>query len=148
VVGEFRNGMSSAAWVIASGATFFGFHSQWLAIRPTLAALGLVALHAWPLLLFLAAATSATPVVGCYYALATATADVLGYDVRAFPSPAFMHLAQLGLALVSLPIQLPARGVVWLLRRRQPNVRHDEPSREERAYENDDRAEALESKHR
>lgn len=109
VVGEFRNGLSSAAWVVATGASIFGLQSQWLAIRPTLAALGLLALHAWPLLLFLAATTSAMPVVACYYALATATAGVLGYDVRAFPSAAFLRLARLGLALVSLPIALPAR---------------------------------------
>jgi hypothetical protein len=148
VVGEFRNGLSSAAWVLATGAAVFGLQSQWLAIRPTLAALGELSLHAWPLLLFLAATTSVTPVVGCYYALATATADVLGYDVRAFPSPAFRRLVRLGLILVSLPIVLPARELARarLFPRRRPERDHDELSQEERLSGASDREEALESK--
>jgi Predicted membrane protein (DUF2232) len=148
VVSEFRNGLSSAAAVVATGATVFGLESQWLAIRPPLAAVGLLALRAWPLLLFLAATTSVMPVVACYYALANATADVLGYDVRAFPSPAFLRLARLALVLVSLPIVLPGREMARLFRRRRPALVQDESSREAQEREVDDQKEALETKHK
>ena len=148
VVGEFHNGLSSAARVVAFGAAFFGLESQWLAIRPTLVALGLLALRAWPLLLFLAAVTSVLPVVACYYALANATADVLGYDVRTFPSPAFLRLARLVIVLVSLPIVLPGRGLARLFRRRRPSPDQVELNQEEQVPSADDQREPLESTHK
>jgi hypothetical protein len=148
VVNEFRNAMSSAAWVVATGASVFGFQSQWLAIRPTLAALGLLALHAWPMLLFLAATASVMPVVACYYALATASAEVLGYDVRAFPSPAFARLLRLGLLLVALPVVLPARELARLFGRLRPAPDRSELSQEDQSCEVGERPEALESKYK
>jgi hypothetical protein len=92
VVREFRNGLGSAAWLLATGASVLGFESQWLAIRPTLVALGLLGLHVWPLLLFFSLMASSTPIVACYYALANATAQVLGHDVRPFPSRGVVRL--------------------------------------------------------
>jgi len=107
-----------------------------------------IALLSAALLLFLAAATSVMPVVACYYALATATANVLGYDVRGFPSPAFRRLVRLGLVLVSVPIVLPVRGLARLFPRRQTALMHDEPNQEERASRDGDREEALESNYK
>ncbi|MGO8946462.1 MAG: DUF2232 domain-containing protein [Ktedonobacterales bacterium] len=115
VVSELRNAMASAAGLVAAGAAAFGFESQWLAIRPSLVAVGLLGLHVWPILLFLTVAASAFPVVACYYALANATAQVLGHDVRAFPPRSFMHIVRLVVLLVTLPIALPLRALGWLL---------------------------------
>ena len=100
VVHEFRNGLGSAAWLIATGASVFGFESQWLAIRPTLVALGLLGLHVWPVLLFLSLMVGSMPIVACYYALANATAQVLGHDVRPFP-PAVWYVCCAGRSLSS-----------------------------------------------
>ena len=114
VVHEFRNGLSSAAWLIATGAAVFGLESQWLAIRPTLVALGLLGLHVWPVLLFLSLTLGSMPIVACYYTLASATAQVLGHDVRPFPPSGLVRLLR---GLMSV-IFLPARGLAWMLRRR------------------------------
>jgi hypothetical protein len=113
VVHEFRNGLGSAAWLIATGAAVFGFESQWLAIRPTLVALGLLSLHVWPVLLFLSLTVGSVPIVACYYTLANATAQVLGHDVRPFPPSGLIRLLR-GLIWV---IFLPAHGLAWMFRR-------------------------------
>ncbi len=117
VVGEYRNAMTSLAGLSAVGATAFGLHSQWLAIRPTLAALALIGLHLWPLLLFLSLVAVALPEVACYYALANATAQVLGHDVRPFPSRSIVRLLRLSIVVVTLPFALPLRAITGLLGR-------------------------------
>jgi hypothetical protein len=109
VVHEFRNGLVSAAWLVATGAAVFGFQSQWLAIRPTLVALGLLGLHVWPVLLFVSLTVGAMPVVACYYALATATAQVLGHDVRPFPPSGMVRLLRRSILFVFLPVRVLAR---------------------------------------
>ena len=114
VVHEFRNGLGSAAWLIATGATIFGFESQWLAIRPTLVALGLLGLHVWPVLLFLSLMVGSMPIVACYYALANATAQVLGHDVRPFPPSGLVRLLRWSIFVIFLPV----RELAWMFRRR------------------------------
>lgn len=125
VVGELRNGLGSLAWLVASGAAIFGFQSQWLAIRPTLVALGLLGLHVWPALLFLSLVATATPVVASYYVLANATARVLGYEVRPFPSHGFMRLVHFVFVVLTAPVALPVRGIRWLAHGRRQHKRND-----------------------
>jgi uncharacterized protein YybS (DUF2232 family) len=114
VVREFRNGLGSAAWLVATGAAVFGFESQWLAVRPTLVALGLLGLHVWPVLLFFSLIVSSMPVVACYYALANATAQVLGHDVRPFPPSTLVRLLRGSLFFIFFPV----RGLAWRFRGR------------------------------
>jgi hypothetical protein len=109
IVGELRNILESLAWLAATGASIFGLESQWLAIRPTLAAIGLFGLHVWPLLLFCVLAATTIPVVASYYALANSTAQVLGHDVPAFPSRRSLRLLQRARRLLGLPALLLRR---------------------------------------
>jgi uncharacterized membrane protein (Fun14 family) len=113
VVHELRNALGSLAWLLATGASVFGFESQWLAIRPTLVALGLLGLHVWPLLLFFSLLASALPAVASYYALANATAQVLGHNVRSFPSQGFIQLLRMGSRLMALPVTMVLRVPRW-----------------------------------
>jgi hypothetical protein len=106
IVSELRNVLESLAWLAATGASLFGLEHQWLAIRPTLVAAGTFALHVWPLLLFCTLAASAIPVVAAYYALASATAQVLGHNVPAFPPRTFLRLLRMWRRLLGLPISL------------------------------------------
>ncbi len=129
VVNELRDAMASVAGLVAAGASLFGFGRQWLALRPTLVALGLLGLRAWPVLLFLTIAASAVPVVACYYILANATAQVLGHDVQAFPSHGFTRLVRLAVLVVTLPVALPLRAVSWLIHQLQPGGEASERKR-------------------
>jgi uncharacterized membrane protein (Fun14 family) len=109
IVGELRNILESLAWLVATGASIFGLESQWLAIRPTLAAVGMFGLHVWPLLLFCVLAATTIPVVASYYALANSTAQVLGHDVPAFPSRRSLWLLRMVRRLLGLPVLLLRR---------------------------------------
>jgi uncharacterized membrane protein (Fun14 family) len=116
VVRELRNVLESLAWLVATGASIFGLESQWLAIRPTLVVVASFGLHVWPLLLFCSLAASTLPVVASYYALANATAQVLGHDVPAFPSRGFLRLLRMVRQLLALPV-LPLRRISGQRRR-------------------------------
>jgi hypothetical protein len=110
IVDELRNILETLAWMAAAGASIFGLESQWLAIRPTLVAVGVLALHVWPLLLFGTLVASSLPVVASYFDLANATAKVLGHDVPTFPSRRFRRLIWMGKQLLRLPV-LPLRRI-------------------------------------
>jgi hypothetical protein len=136
IVSELRNVLESLAWVVATGASIFGLHSQWLAIRPTLVAVGSFALHVWPLLLLCTVAATSLPVVASYYAFANSMAQVLGHDVPAFPSRRSLRLLRTGRRMLGLPV-LPLRLISG--RRRSSRVSSESdpgsPLRSERAVE-------------
>ena len=115
ITDELRNGMGSAAWVLATGASLLGRDADWLAVRPLLVAVGLVALRFWPVLLFLYLALFGLPVVTLYYAVANGTARVLGHDVRAFPPHWFVDLVRFSLLVLAAPLVYPLRACRWLL---------------------------------
>ena len=81
---------------------------------PTLVALGLLGLHVWPVLLFLSLMVGSMPIVACYYALANATAQVLGHDVRPFPPSGLVRLLRWSIFVIFLPV----RELAWMFRRR------------------------------
>jgi len=113
IVGELRNGMASIAWAVAAGASLVGGQAQWLAIRPALASLGLVALRFWPVLLYLYVIAAAAPIVALDFAVANASARVMGHDVPLFPPRWAMRLLRAGFLVAFTPVLLPLR----LLRR-------------------------------
>lgn len=113
IVGELHNGMASVAWAVAAGASLVGGQAQWLAVRPVLVSVGLVALRFWPVLLYLYVLAAAAPVVALYFAVANASARVLGHDVPLFPPRWVMWLLRFGIVVALSPLLLPAR----LLRR-------------------------------
>lgn len=113
VTGELRNGMVAAATLVATGASLVGWHAQWLAVRPALVAVGLLALRFWPLLLYLYVLAFTLPTVALYFAVANASARVMGHDVPLFPPRWALRLLRVGLFVVCVPVFLPLR----LLRR-------------------------------
>jgi uncharacterized protein YybS (DUF2232 family) len=121
IVGELRNGMAAAAWAVAAGASLVGGQAQWLAIRPSLVAVGLVALRFWPALFYLYIVTAVAPTVALYFAVANASARVMGHDVPLFPPRWVMRLLRLGVLIAFAPVLLPLR-----LRRRK-RIAHPSP---------------------
>ncbi|MGH2514199.1 MAG: DUF2232 domain-containing protein, partial [Ktedonobacterales bacterium] len=109
IVGELRNGMASVAWAVAAGASLIGGQAQWLAVRPALVSVGLVALRFWPVLLYLYVVAAAAPAVALYFAVANASARVMGHDVPLFPPRWALWLLRTGVFLALSPVLLPAR---------------------------------------
>ena len=120
IVGELRNGMASIAWAVAAGASLVGGQAQWLAIRPALVSVGLVALRFWPVLLYLYVTAAAAPIVALYFAVANASARVMGHDVPPFPPRWAMRLLRFGFLALFAPVLLPLRLVRRLRRGRVP----------------------------
>lgn len=120
IVGELRNGMAAAAWAVAAGATLVGGQAQWLAIRPALVSLGLVALRFWPVLLYIYVVAAAAPAVALYFAVANASARVMGHEVAAFPPRWVMWLVRVGLIVALAPVLLPLRTIRRLQVKRSP----------------------------
>lgn len=118
IVGELRNGLGSVAWVVAAGASLFGGQGQWLAVRPTLVVVGLLALRLWPLLLLAYITAFALPNVALYYIVANATVRVLGHDVRPFPPRWVLRLVRMLTLIMLAPVLLPRRAVHALRHRR------------------------------
>lgn len=118
VVGELKNGLGAAAWVVATGAALLGGEGQWLSIRPLLVVVGVLALRFWPLLLFTyLTAAFALPTVASYYAIANATARVLGYTVQPFPPRWSIRLVSWVLRTTVAMLLAPSRAMRQLLRR-------------------------------
>ena len=105
IVAELRNGLGAVAWVVATGATLFGGQAQWLAVRPALATAGLLALRVWPLLLYAYLAAFALPAVALYYAVASVTVRILGYDTIPFPPRWLVRTVSVCLRVVTLPVR-------------------------------------------
>lgn len=116
VTGELRNGMAAAAWVVATGASLAGWHTQWLAMRPAFVAVALFALRFWPVLLYIYVIAASLPTVALYFAVANASARVMGHDVPLFPPRWAWRLLRVGMLVVFAPVLLP-----WRLLRR---IRH------------------------
>jgi uncharacterized protein YybS (DUF2232 family) len=104
IVQELRNGLAAAAWAVATGASLIGGEAQWLALRPLLVSIGLVALRLWPLLLYAYVAAAALPTVAVYYAIANSTARILGEDTLAFPPRWVMRLVRLAIVIALAPV--------------------------------------------
>lgn len=109
IVQELRNGLAAAAWAVATGASLIGGEAQWLALRPLLVSIGLVALRLWPLLLYAYVAAAALPTVAVYYAIANSTARILGEDTLAFPPRWVMRLARLAIVITLAPVAASQR---------------------------------------
>lgn len=121
IVGELRNGLGAAAWIVATGAALVGGEGQWLSIRPLLVVVGVMALRFWPVLLFAYVTVAfALPTVAFYYAIANATARVLGYTVKPFPPLWSIRLIRWTLHATLAILLFPSRAMRRLLRR----VRH------------------------
>lgn len=120
VVMELRNALVLMAATLATGAHLIGADHQWLALRPTLATLGKVALRFWPVLLFLYGSVFALLTVTLYYTVANLTVRVLGYPVRPFPPLWVARLVRLSIVLAMAPVLVPVtlwHGVGTLTRR-------------------------------
>lgn len=117
VVGELRNGLGAAAWIVATGAALLGGEGQWLSIRPLLVVLGVLALRLWPVLLFAYVTAFALPMVAFYYAIANATARVLGYNVKPFPPVWSVRLVSWILRGIVAILLFPTRAARQLLSR-------------------------------
>lgn len=120
VTDELRNGMNAVAWAVAAGASLVGMQAQWLAIRPTLVALALLALRFWPVLLYLYIVSVALPTVALYFAVANAAARVMGHDVPAFPPHWALRLARICIVIAFSPVVVPFRLIRRL--RRPPQM--------------------------
>src|SRR5258706_9951422 len=129
VVAQLRNVMIAIASLIALLAPLLNLQGQWLALRPSLATLGVAGLHAWPLLLYLNVVVFALPTVALYYAIANAAVRVLGHDVPVFPPTWSLRVAAFTLRwtgralrplflVAAAPVLLPRR-----LLRRAPRLR-------------------------
>ena len=112
IVQELRNGLAAAAWAVATGASLIGGEAQWLALRPLLVSIGLVALRLWPLLLYAYVAAAALPTVAVYYAIANSTARILGEDTLAFPPHWVMRLLRLAIVITLAPLTASRRLVL------------------------------------
>lgn len=124
IVGELRNGLGAAAWIVATGAALVGGEGQWLSIRPLLVVVGVMALRFWPVLLFAYVTVAfALPTVAFYYAIANATARVLGYTVKPFPPLWSIRLIRWTLHATLAILLFPSRAMRHLLRR----FRHRSP---------------------
>lgn len=124
VVSELRNGLGAAAWIVATGAALLGGESQWLSIRPLLVVVGVMALRFWPLLLFAYVTVAfALPTVAFYYAIANATARVLGYSVIPFPPLWSIRFINWMLRAALAILLLPSRAMRRMLRRFQRRSR-------------------------
>lgn len=117
VVDELRNGLGAAAWIVATGAALLGGEGQWLSIRPLLVVLGVLALRFWPVLLFAYVTAFALPTVAFYYAIANATARVLGYKVKPFPPLWSIRLLSWALRMTLAILLFPTRATRHLLAR-------------------------------
>lgn len=115
ITDELRNGLGSAAWVLATGASLLGRDADWLSVRPVLVAIGLLALRFWPVLLYLYVALFSLPVVMLYYAVANGAARVLGHDVRVFPPHWVVELMRYSLMVLFAPIVYPLCALRWTL---------------------------------
>jgi uncharacterized protein YybS (DUF2232 family) len=123
VVDELRNGLGAAAWFLATGAALLGGEGQWLSIRPLLVVVGVLALRLWPILLFAYVTAFALPTVAFYYAIANATARVLGYNVRPFPPLWSIRLVTWGLRTALAILLFPSRALRQLLGRDRRTAR-------------------------
>ncbi len=124
IVGELRNGLGAAAWIVATGAALLGGEGQWLSIRPLLVVVGVMALRFWPALLFAYVTVAfALPTVAFYYAIANATARVLGYTVKPFPPLWSIRLLSWTLHAILATLLFPSRAMRRLLHR----FRHRSP---------------------
>ncbi len=118
IVGELRNGLGAAAWIVATGAALVGGEGQWLSIRPLLVIVGVMALRFWPALLFTYVTVAfALPAVAFYYAIANATARVLGYAVKPFPPLWSIRLISWALHATLAILLFPSRAMRRLLHR-------------------------------
>lgn len=115
VVGELKNGLGAAAWIVATGAALLGGEGQWLSIRPLLVVVGVLALRLWPLLLFAYFSVFALATVAFYYAIANATARVLGYSVKPFPPLWSIRLLRWTLHTALAILLFPSRTMRQLL---------------------------------
>lgn len=116
VIKELQNTLITANSIIVIVASFFGFHAQWLAIRPGLLAIEQLALRFWYILEYLYLAVFALGVVTLYYMVANAAVRVLGHQVRPFPPIWLLRLIAFASLIVLSPILLPLRGVARLRR--------------------------------
>ena len=124
VVSELKNGLGAAAWIVATGAALVGGEGPWLSIRPLLVVVGVLALRFWPLLLFAyLTAAFALPTVAFYYAIANATARVLGYTVQPFPPRWSIRLVRWTLRTAVAMLLTPSRAMHQLLRRSRRGLR-------------------------
>jgi hypothetical protein len=71
IVTLLRNVLGSGAWLLASALDLLGGGSYWAAARPTLAAVGLLALSLWPLLLFVYTVALTGPLIVLQYTAAS-----------------------------------------------------------------------------
>ncbi|MGZ3583613.1 MAG: DUF2232 domain-containing protein [Ktedonobacterales bacterium] len=123
VVDELRNGLGAAAWFLASGAALLGGEGQWLSIRPLLVVVGVLALRLWPILLFAYVTAFALPTVAFYYAIANATARVLGYNVKPFPPLWSIRLMTWAVRTILAILLFPTRALRQLLGRDRQRAR-------------------------
>jgi hypothetical protein len=107
VVMALRNVLGSGAWLLAGALELVGGGSYWLAARPTLAAVGLLALSLWPLLLFAYTIALTGPLIVLQYTAASSTARVLGHEVRRFPPRWLLVMMPMVVAFVAWPMALP-----------------------------------------
>lgn len=122
VVGELRNGLGAAAWIVATGAALIGGEGQWLSIRPLLVVVGVLALRLWPVLLFAYVTAFSVPTVAFYYAVANATARVLGYAVTPFPPLWSIRLVSWVVNILVAMLLFPSRAVRQLRGKRKPGM--------------------------
>lgn len=118
-----HNSMTSAAALITLVAGWVGAGSLWQQVRPTIAGYAHLALQYWVPLYYGYLAVFSLPTVVLYYAVANASARVLGHDVRPFPPRWF--------GVVWRIVSVPFLPLVWTARL-WDRLRHgrDEPEAE------------------
>jgi len=119
-----HNSMTSTASLITLVAGWVGAEPLWQQVRPTIANYAQLALQYWVPLYYAYLAVFAFPTVVLYYAVANASARVLGHDLRPFP-PRWFGVVWRIVGTFFLPF-------VWIARLRD-RMRH---SRDEPASEN------------
>ena len=131
VVDELRNGLGAAAWLVATGAALLGGEGQWLSIRPLLVVIGVLALRIWPVLLLAYVTVFTLPTVAFYYAVANATARVLGYKVKPFPPLWSMRLLYIVVHSALVLLLFPSRAIRWLFGKKRRGSHTQAPRRED-----------------
>jgi uncharacterized protein YybS (DUF2232 family) len=113
-----HNSMTSADSLVTMVAGLVGAGPLWQQVRPPVAAFAHFALQYWVPLYYCYLAAWAIPTVVLYYAVANASARVLGHDVTPFP-PRWVGVLWRIARVPFLPIVWVSRLGAWLRRDRE-----------------------------